>query len=343
MATATSYTDDNLPNSIATRIEQIRNGMDQIAVREALTNEMIAGEVLRKAFENAKTAKIPTMDVSAAGNYSPTDGYPRGVVEVTEAEYTLKYDRGISYSIDSLETIQSGQIASIAEAASNFMRYKMVPEIDATRISQAVAKTKTALASHVVTETAALTKADILTKIGDGLDKIFDDRGIDTGMTIFVNNNLKGILRNSTEITKVRSVDGSTRALDLSTMSIDGNAIKYIPSSRMMSAYNYTSPDGADGSGGGFAPSSTAQSINFLIVAPGCAEGVVVLQRAKYFTPDENQRADAHLFQFRICHDLIVKKNSGAPGIYASLAPASTREPESGEQGTEQTLATKAK
>lgn len=315
---ATVYTDSGVPNDITARIEMIRDGMDQIVKREAITNGMTASQKLQTAFAKAKTAKIPTMDVSAAGNYDRVKGYPKGNVSVDYGEYTLQYDRGLSVSIDSMDTIESGGIADVETAAAEFMRLKMVPEIDATRISQAVAKTKTADATHVVEESSALTVSDILSKIGEGLDMIYEERAIDTGATIYVNNNLKKVLRGTTEVQKVRSVDGSMRSLDLSTNSIDGNQVVYVPSARMKTAYDYTSPDDT-GAGGGFAPSSSADDINFLIVAPGCAQGVVALMKPKYFTADENQNADAAVFQFRICHDLIVEKNSGASGIFASV------------------------
>lgn len=339
----TVYTDSGVANSITARIEMIRNGMDQIVKKEALTNGMTASQVLQDAFSNAKTAKIPTMDVSAAGNYDKVKGYAKGKVGIDYNEYTLQFDRGISLSIDALDTVQSGGIAEVATAAAEFMRLYMVPEIDATRISQAVAKTKTAMASHVLEESAKPTAANIISKIGDGLDAIFEERGIDSGATIYINNNLKSVLRASTEVTKVRAVDGSMRQLDLTTQSIDGNQIVFVPSARMKTAYDYGTPDG-DGVGGGFTPSESATDINFLIAVPGAAQGVVALQRPKYFTADENQNADSAIFQFRICHDLIVEKNSGASGIYASVMAASSRPDDgddSGEQTTPTTKATK--
>ena len=225
--------------------------------------------------------------------------------------------------VDKVDEIQSGGVATAAMAAAIEAREHVIPEVDATRISQTVSKVKTADSTHVVESSTALTAGNIISEIGKGLDLIFEEWGTDSGATIYLNNNLRAILRGSTEITKVRHVDGGSRTLNLETNDIDGNLIKFVPSARMKTAYTYY--DGVtDGeTSGGFAPASGAGDVNFLICAPGCAQGITIFSKSKFLSA-EMQKKDADSFMFRLYHDVLITKNRGVQGIYASVKTAAT-------------------
>lgn len=69
----------------------------------------------------------------------------------------------------------------------------------------------------------------------------------------------------------------------------------------------------------GYAKNASAKDINFMIVHK---EAVVQAQKfalPKIFTPDENQKLDAWLFQFRLYHDAFVNENK-VKGIYVHKA-----------------------
>lgn len=319
---AATYSSGGVENTISARVEMLTNGLDQIVKREALTNGLNASKEIQDAFGRAKSAKIPTIAMDGLGNYDKVKGYPVGATTVTWEEYTLAYDRGLEIDIDRLDVLQTDGIMTAAAVGAQLMRQHVIPEIDATRLSGMVAKTKAADATHVVEETAAPTAANLLTKIGAGLDMIYEERGVDSGATIFMNNNLKGILRSSTEYTKVRNVSG-TPSIDLTTESIEGNSIVWVPSARMKTAYTYGTPGSTTSDKGGFSPASSAQNINFVIVAPGSAQGVTVFSKPKYYSADEYQDKDSEVLKYRIFHDIIVEKNSGASGIYAHTGKAS--------------------
>lgn len=318
------YSSEGVANTINARTEMIRNRMDQIVKKELVTADMNADQAIIDAFGQAKTASIPTMSVAGLGDYDKVKGYPMGATTVTWESYTLSYDRGVCIDIDKVEELQSGGVASAAMAAAIEAREHVIPEVDATRISQTVKKVKTADATHVVESATALTASNIISEIGKGLDMIFEEWGTDSGATIYLNHNLRAILRGSTEVTKVRHVDGGSRSLNLETNDIDGNIIKFVPSARMKTEYTYY--DGVtDGeTAGGFTPASGAGDVNFLICAPGCAQGVTIFSKSKFLSA-EQQKKDADSFMFRLYHDVIVTKNRGVQGIYASVKTASSR------------------
>lgn len=314
---AASYSGSGVANDVTAIISQITSGMDEIIMKETVTAGMTASQDILDAFGRSATAKLATMTTAGLGNYDTVKGYPMGQAILKWETYTLAYDRAIKIDIDRKEMIQTDGLMSTATAAANLMRQQVVPEVDATRISQTVAKTKAADATHVATE-EEITIDNILSKVGEGIDTVYEDYGVDTGLTIYMSNKLRNILRGSKEITKVKQVSG-VPALDLTTNSIDGNQIVWVPSFRMGTQYTYSEPN-ASGVGGGVEKVSSAPDINFLIVAPGCAQGVTIIGNPKYIDADSNQTKDADSLMYRVYHDVIVQKNSGAAGIYASVA-----------------------
>lgn len=315
---AATYSGAGVANDIDTIIKSITTRMDEIVQKETVTAGMTASQDIIEAFGRSASAKLATVKTSGLGNYNTVKGYPMGQTVMEWETYTLAYDRGIKIDIDRKDEIQTDGLMSASTVAAQMMRLQVIPEIDATRISQTVAKTKTAMATHVATE-QALTSANIVSKIGEGIDMVFDDYGVDSGLTIYMSSTLRKTLRGTTEVTKVKSVDGSSHTIDLMTDTIDGdNRIVWVPKARMCSEYVYNDP-GADGTGGGIAPGSKKPEINFLITAPGCAQGVTVINDPKFITREVNQTKDADSLMYRIFHDVIVEKNSGAAGIFASV------------------------
>jgi hypothetical protein len=53
----------------------------------------------------------------------------------------------------------------------------------------------------------------------------------------------------------------------------------------------------------------TGKNINFMIIQPDAIVQVVKLMLPKIFTPDENQKSDGWLFQFRLYHDCFMYEN----------------------------------
>lgn len=318
---AASYSGTGVANDVTAVIKNITTRMDEIVMKETVTAGMTASQDILDAFGRSATAKLATVNTAGLGNYDTVKGYPLGQTTIKWEEYTLAYDRAIKIDIDRKDKLQTDGLMSTAAAAASLMRTQVVPEVDATRISQAVKKTKAAKADHVV-EGVSITNANILSKIGEGLDKVYDDYGMDSGLTIYLNNSLRGALRGSTEVQKVRQVSG-VPALDLTTNSIDGNQIVWVPTARMGSEYTYTDLS-ATGTGGGVTKTASKADINFLITAPGCAQGVTVIGEPKFVDASVNQTKDADSLMYRIYHDVIVEKNSGAAGIFASVGTVSS-------------------
>ena len=85
---------------------------------------------------------------------------------------------------------------------------------------------------------------------------------------------------------------------------------------RMKTAYTFydgvtdnSGSSGADQRPGGFVPASGAKKIGILVLPKRAASLVKKSERIRTFSPDQNQKADAYLFQYRLYYDLFVKKS----------------------------------
>lgn len=320
----------NLGNDITAITKFITEKLDEILVQEAKTNGMQADPAFVRATGTAGTVKLATMLTTGLGNYSKIKGYPVGGVQLSWQEYQLTNDRAISATIDRRDEMGTDGMVTAAAALAEVMRAEAIPEIDATRMAQlfAALNAQNATNANVVTE-AAPTKANILSKIQAGLDYVSNNTGVDEGMTIYVNQSLKSILKGSSEMTVTRDIQSGKTGLSTTVTEIDGNKIVYVPANRMKTkidlADGFTNAltDGTDlatidRTKYGFAPNANAKDIQFAIVAPGVANAVTAINASKVIPAEVNQKFDGDTFMYRIFHDLIVPVNK-TPAAYMQV------------------------
>ena len=313
-----AYTGNWVQNDITEITKQLTDAMDKAFEFEAKTAGMTADPRLVDATSNSKTIKLATPSVEGAGNYSVTKGWPQKKATLTWESYTLTHDRGAAFLIDALENSQSGGLASIATMSAEFMRTQMIPEIDAVRLAKVA---DTAVTKSQVTESETLSKSDIVTKITDALDDLYERTGIDSGNTIYMNINLRKILNASTEYQKVRDVVGNGTGLLTTTDSINGNPIVWVPAARMHSKVTLNE---GDSDAGGF--TGAGSPINFEIVAPGHVQGLNSYSSITMLPKGSHTEGDGDFWAYRIYYDCVIPKNKQV-GVYASLS-ATHNEPE---------------
>ena len=68
-------------------------------------------------------------------------------------------------------------------------------------------------------------------------------------------------------------------------------------------------------------PDTGAKAINFMIVHPSACAAIQKHKKLRYFAPDTNQGKDAHKWQYRLFHDLLVYENKKGL-IYCHTAAA---------------------
>ena len=285
--------------------------LDKALVQEAQTS-FFADNALRSKFVGARTVLIPDVDMEGLGNYDRDDGFVTGALTVSSESYTMAMDRGRSFQLDREDNDETG-IANLAgQVMGEFVRTRVVPELDAYVLSKlaTLATTK----SQTVTGTVA---SQIYKMITEAINKVQAVAGYSEPLVCFVDSTVWGALMNTTEVTRQINV-GEFKKGSVNTKVKYLNDVPIIPVSddRMKTAYTFydgvtddSGSSGADQTVGGFVPATGAKKIGILVLPRRAASLVKKSERIRTFTPEQNQKADAYLFQYRIYYDLFVKKS----------------------------------
>lgn len=285
-----------MPNTI-TLAEKFLPVIDDIYKAQSVTQ--ILDNDTQVNFLGANKVQILKTATTGLGDYSRTDGYPKGDVTAVWESFTLDVERGKELAIDRMDDEETLGLAFGAVTGS-FMREWVVPEIDAYRFA------KYASADGILKAEDTLTAENILSAIDTAKKEMDANEVPEEGRILFVNSDLQMLLNQS-----VSRVYGSDAAVNTIMGSYNGMQVVYVPSSRFVTSIDL----GTDG----FTKSEDAKDINFLLVYPGSVLQVQKFAMPKIFSPDENQDKDMWKFQFRLYHDCFVPDNKGK-GIYLHAA-----------------------
>ena len=252
-------------------------------------------------FGGVNEVKVLKVSTTGLGDYSRSTGYPKGDVTAGWETMKLSEERGKEISIDRMDNEETlGMV--FGSVTGNFMREWVIPELDAYRFAKYAS---TAGISSAVA--AALTKDNIITAIDEATAVMDGNEVPQEGRILYVNSDLKPALNAA-----LSRQWGSDSEANTVLSGYNGMKIVYVPKTRFYtkitlndgsSAWGYVK-DGTDG-----------KAINFMMIHPSAVVQTKKFSLPKIFTPDENQKMDAWLFQFRLYHDCFVYDNKKS-GIY---------------------------
>lgn len=269
--------------------------LDELYKQECKTAILEGDETTVKKQGNGEV-KIAKLDMDGLGDFSRSSGYTHG--NTTLAWETVKYDKERSQDlrIDRLDNDESLQVP-FAKLMSEFIRTKVVPETDAARIAKIASTTGvTAIEGAVAGDT-------ILEALIDAMSKLDENE-------VPAENRILLITPTLYRAVEKKSLEYSRNILT------EFSNISVVPSNRMKTKIVLN--DGT--SAYGYKADTDAQNVNFMIVersAVTCA----MEQYVKYFSPDQDQNGDSHVFKYRN-YNLYghVYENKKA-GVYVSVAP----------------------
>lgn len=256
----------------------------------------------------ANEVSVPKMSIQGLGTYGKSTGFVNGDVTLAWETLSLAYDRARGFQIDAMDDLETINTA-FGALAGEFIRTKVVPEIDAIRIAKLASKAANAATA------ATLTKSTVVTAIHLG-EKVMDDADVPSeNRVLFVTPEIYNYIREADTFTRninVQTPGGIETNVDM----FDGMPIVMVPQARMYTALTLYDGSTAGQEAGGFIKNaSTGKDINFLIVHTPSVMGVLKHVAPRVFSPDTNQSADAWKFQYRVYHDLLVPDNK-TTGIY---------------------------
>ena len=251
-------------------------------------------------FGGVNEVKVLKVSTTGLGDYSRSTGYPKGDVTAGWETMKLSEERGKEISIDRMDNEETlGMV--FGSVTGNFMREWVIPELDAYRFA------KYASTSGISSAAAALTKDDIISAIDEATAVMDGNEVPQEGRILYVNSDLKPALNAA-----LSRQWGSDSEANTVLSGYNGMKIVYVPKTRF-----YTKITLNDGSSAwGYAKDGTdGKAINFMMIHPSAVVQTKKFSLPKIFTPDENQKMDAWLFQFRLYHDCFVYDNKKS-GIY---------------------------
>ncbi len=262
---------------------------------------------------NAKSVLIPKMILSGLGDYDRSNGFVKGNVTLEWVTHTFTQDRGRSFQIDAVDNEETAMVA-FASLSGEFIRIQVAPEIDAYRFSTYATK-----AENKVEE--ALIKDNVITSIDTAIATLDDAEVPETDRILFVSIPTYNLMKNNNELVKRFDVQTGSGNVDRRIEVFDGMQVVKVPSARFKTAYVFKDGKTSGEEDGGFAPATTANDINFIIVSKSAVVQIVKLALPRVFSPDINQEAHAWKFDYRLYHDAWVLDNK-KDGIYVSVAPS---------------------
>lgn len=315
-----------MANSIGLITKYMQEAIDTVLTQEAKTNVLVNGsKFIDLNFKETGYVKVMSLLMdglsdyyrvnnglgSASNGYSTypsNDGYKVGDTSAKWELIQLEYDRGRQFRVDNMDNEETAGLV-IGNLLAEFLRTKVVPEVDAVRFSKMAKKCNVAL-GNLVSETISANQ--IIGRFNSAFEWLFEHGVPEEEQVIFVSPNVMTLIRNTTELYK-RLTQDEYRNSDV-TFTIEkyeGRQIIEVPSNRFFTGVVTTD--------NGYMPSANSYVINFMIASKKAVVPVVKLEKSKIWTPEQVQDFDGYKVNFRMYHDIIIPKNK-VPAIYTSVS-----------------------
>lgn len=270
--------------------------LDQVYAVASCSAVLDTPNALVRETADAKTVLIAQTSMSGLGDYSRADGFQTGDLSLTWKSYTFEHDRGRSFHIDAMDDAETMGLA-FGSLASEFVRVKVTPEIDAVRFAKYATNAGETVAATLTNKTAvsAIATAEVA----------MEEKEVSIeNCVLFMTPTVYGYVKDDTDHFQRTLVPAENPNRNFGAF--DGMPIVKVPQTRFYTAVTL---------GDGFAKADGAKDINFMIVDRASVIQLIKHGKIRVFDPDTNQSADAYKVDYRIYHDAWVLDNK-KNGIY---------------------------
>ena len=272
--------------------------LDEVFALASVTAALESDASLARQGANANEIIIPKISMDGLGDYSKTDGYAKGSVELTNETVKFNFDRGRSFMVDNMDNEETAGLA-FGKLASEFLRTKVVPELDAFRFAtyagkEGIGKTTGTYASG----------AEVLEALRIATTTMDEAEVPMEGRYLFVTPTLYGMIMDL-DTYKSREV--------LSRFA----GVKTVPQTRFYTAIDLYDGKSGGEEKGGYVKAAGGADINFMAITRDALMQYTKHTVNKIVSPAENQDADAWKFMFRSYGLADVYENK-VSGIYLS-------------------------
>ena len=267
-----------MANSIAL-FQKYIDKLDEVYAAEAKTAVLDGDAALTRAGSNAHTIQIPKMTMDGLANYSRNSGYVLGDVTLEYEEDEFNYDRGRKFSVDVMDDEETAGVA-FGQLAAEFIRSKVVKEMDAVRFAQYAG---TAGISTV--GAAVLTTADAwLAALTAAKTTMDDDEVPEESRILFISPTGRNLVEGMDTYKSRAMIDSFAQVVT-------------VPQARFNTSVELYDGTSQGETAGGF--KVNGNDINFLIIDKGAVIQYTKHTVNKVIGPEENQSSDGYLFFYR--------------------------------------------
>lgn len=259
-------------------------------------------------FVNAKTIKIPRLDVGGYKNHNRAGGWNRQAVSNDFELKALTFDRDVEFYVDAMDVDETNQIVSAANTTNIFETEQAIPELDKYRYSKIYADY---VALGKTPDTTVLTTANALATF-DKLMLNMDEAEVpEEGRILYVTAATYKLLKEAQELQRFINVQSNNGVVDRAVSKLDDVTLKKVPSSRMKTAFDFTN---------GAVPGVGAKQINMILIHPACVIAPIKHTAVYLWEPGSHTGGDGYLYQNRRYTDLFLIERK-ADAIQINVAP----------------------
>lgn len=272
------------------------NLLDEVYQQSALTAVLESDASLARQGANANEIVIPKLAMDGLADYSRNSGYVNGDVTLNWETVQFNYERGRMFSVDNMDNEETQNIA-FGRLAGEFIRTKVVPELDAFRFA------KYASVVGAGTATGALaTGADVIAALRTATSAMDEAEVPMEDRHLFITPTLLGLVEDM-DTTKSKEVLARFAS------------ITKVPQTRFYSAIELLDGKTVGEEKGGYKKAEGAADLNFEIIHKPATLQFTKHAVPKVISPELNQDADAWKYGYRN-YGLCDTYENKAAGIY---------------------------
>ena len=272
------------------------NLLDEVYQQNALTAVLESDASLARAGANANEIVIPKISMDGLADYSRNSGYVNGDVNLTWETVKFNYERGRAFTVDDMDNEETQNLA-FGRLAGEFIRTKVIPELDAFRFATYAATTGAGTATGTLA-----TGADVIAALRVATSAMDEAEVPMENRYLFITPTLYGLIQDM-DSTKSREV--------LSRFA----SVTQVPQTRFYSAIELLDGKTSGEEKGGYKKAESATELNFEIIHKPATLQFTKHAVPKIISPAQNQDADAWKYGYRN-YGLCDTYENKAAGIY---------------------------
>lgn len=273
--------------------------LDKVYKNASLTSVLDGNPELVRQGANYNELIIPKLSMQGLADYSRNGGYVSGDVTLTNETVKCNFDRGRMFQVDNMDNLETAGIA-FGQLAGEFLRTKVVPELDAFRFASYAGLDGI---SKISAGATLATGEDTIAAIRAGVNQMDEDEVDPNNRYLFITPTLLGLIKDM-DTTKSKEV-----------LENFAGVVK-VPQSRFYTAISqYDGSTGGEEAGGYVKDVTNGCDINFMIIEKSAVIQFEKHVAPKIITPEQNQNADAYKFGYRNVGIADAYENKAA-GIY---------------------------